>query len=41
MTQEILIMYVPQIREFVNGVREISKVGGTGVISFFQVGVFT
>jgi hypothetical protein len=34
-------MYVPQIREFVNGIREISKVSGTGVISFFRVRVFT
>jgi hypothetical protein len=32
---------VAQIREFANGVREISKLGGIGLISFFQVGVFT
>jgi hypothetical protein len=32
---------VPQIREFANGVREISKLDGIGFISFFQVGEFT
>jgi hypothetical protein len=41
MTQEIPIMEVPKIREFANGVKEISKLGGIGLISFFRVRVFT
>jgi hypothetical protein len=32
---------VSQIGEFASGVREISKLGGTGLIWLFQVGVFT
>jgi hypothetical protein len=31
---------VPQIGEFANVVQEISKLGGTGFIWSFQVGVF-
>jgi hypothetical protein len=32
---------VSQIGEFANGVRETSKLGGTELISLFQVAVFT
>jgi len=32
---------VPQIGESANGVREVSKLGGSGVIQVFRVGVFT
>jgi hypothetical protein len=32
---------VPQIGEFDSGIQETSKVGGTRLIWFFQVGVFT
>jgi hypothetical protein len=40
-TQDISIARVPQIREFANGVRETSKLGGTELILLFQVEVFT
>jgi hypothetical protein len=32
---------VPQIGEFASGVQEISKLGETGFISLFRIGVFT
>jgi len=31
-TQDISIAFLPQIGEFANGVWEISKLGGTGLI---------
>jgi hypothetical protein len=40
-TQEISIMGVLQIKEFASEVRENSKLGGTGLIWLFGVGVFT
>jgi hypothetical protein len=36
-----LIAKVPQIGEFANAIQETSKLGGTTLISMFQVGVFT
>jgi hypothetical protein len=39
-TQNILIIWVPQIGEFANGVRETSKLGGLEFIQLFQVEVF-
>jgi hypothetical protein len=32
---------VPQIGEFASAVRETSKLGGTGLILLFSIGVFT
>jgi hypothetical protein len=32
---------VPQIGEFASGVRETSKLGGSGLILLFPIGVFT
>jgi hypothetical protein len=32
---------VPQIEKFASGVRDTSKLGGTGFIRMFRVGVFT
>jgi hypothetical protein len=40
-TQDILFARLFQIEEFANGVREPSKLGGTGLIFLFRVGVFT
>ncbi len=40
-TQDISIVEVLQIGESATQVRETSKLGGTGFISMFRVGVFT
>jgi hypothetical protein len=40
-TQDILIIWVPQIGESTYGVQEFSKLGATRFILLFQVGVFT
>jgi hypothetical protein len=40
-TQDILIVQVPQIGGFANGVQKTSKLGGTGLILLFPIGLFT
>ncbi len=40
-TEDISIAGVCQIKESINGVRETSKLGGTGFISLFPIGAFT
>jgi hypothetical protein len=40
-TQDILIIWVPQIGESTYGVLETSKLSAIGFISLFPIGVFT